>query len=281
MHIIKSISQLQEFLQNSANSAKQIGFVPTMGALHEGHISLIKRAIEENDLAIVSIFVNPTQFNEASDYSNYPRTEKIDQELLLQINPDILFMPSAQEMYHKDEELLQFDLKGLDSVMEGKFRAGHFAGVITVVDKFFNIIRPNRAYFGLKDFQQLAIIKYMASIKYPELEIVPCPIVRENDGLAMSSRNQRLNPHDREISVLLSKSLFLLKKNWGAMPFDEVISESKKILAESPIKLEYLEVVDTQTLEIQHKYSSKSTVACLAAHVGEVRLIDNILLSNV
>ena len=281
MHIFKSISQLQEFRFNSANSAKKIGFVPTMGALHDGHISLVNRSIAENDLAIVSIFVNPTQFNEAADYSNYPRTEKIDQELLLQVNPDVLFMPSAEEMYQNNEELLKINLNGLDSVMEGKFREGHFAGVVTVVDKFFSIIRPNRAYFGLKDFQQLAIIKYMASKRYPEMEIVPCPIIRDHDGLALSSRNQRLNAHDRSVSVLLSKALFNLHNNWGVMPFDKALSQSKEVLSDSSIELEYLEVVDAQTLEIQHEYSTSQVVACLAARVGNVRLIDNILLPNV
>lgn len=281
MHIFKSISQLQEFRFNSANSAKKIGFVPTMGALHDGHISLVNRSIAENDLAIVSIFVNPTQFNEAADYSNYPRTEKIDQELLLQVNPDVLFMPSAEEMYQNNEELLKINLNGLDSVMEGKFREGHFAGVVTVVDKFFSIIRPNRAYFGLKDFQQLAIIKYMASKRYPEMEIVPCPIIRDHDGLALSSRNQRLSAHDRSVSVLLSKALFNLHNNWRVMPFDKALSQSKEVLSDSSIELEYLEVVDAQTLEIQHEYSTSQVVACLAARVGNVRLIDNILLPNV
>ena len=281
MHIFKSISQLQEFRFNSANSAKKIGFVPTMGALHDGHISLVNRSIAENDLAIVSIFVNPTQFNEAAYYSNYPRTEKIDQELLLQVNPDVLFMPSAEEMYQNNEELLKINLNGLDSVMEGKFREGHFAGVVTVVDKFFSIIRPNRAYFGLKDFQQLAIIKYMASKRYPEMEIVPCPIIRDHDGLALSSRNQRLSAHDRSVSVLLSKALFNLHNNWGVMPFDKALSQSKEVLSDSSIELEYLEVVDAQTLEIQHEYSTSQVVACLAARVGNVRLIDNILLPNV
>ena len=252
-----------------------------MGALHDGHISLVNRSIAENDLAIVSIFVNPTQFNEAADYSNYPRTEKIDQELLLQVNPDVLFMPSAEEMYQNNEELLKINLNGLDSVMEGKFREGHFAGVVTVVDKFFSIIRPNRAYFGLKDFQQLAIIKYMASKRYPEMEIVPCPIIRDHDGLALSSRNQRLNAHDRSVSVLLSKALFNLHNNWGVMPFDKALSQSKEVLSDSSIELEYLEVVDAQTLEIQHEYSTSQVVACLAARVGNVRLIDNILLPNV
>ena len=281
MHIFKSISQLQEFRLNSANSAKKIGFVPTMGALHDGHISLVNRSIAENDLAIVSIFVNPTQFNEAADYSNYPRTEKIDQELLIQVNPDVLFMPSAEEMYQNNEELLKINLNGLDSVMEGKFREGHFAGVVTVVDKFFSIIRPNRAYFGLKDFQQLAIIKYMASKRYPEMEIVPCPIIRDHDGLALSSRNQRLSAHDRSVSVLLSKALFNLHNNWRVMPFDKALSQSKAVLSDSSIELEYLEVVDAQTLEIQHEYSTSQVVACLAARVGNVRLIDNILLPNV
>ncbi len=281
MHIFKSISQLQEFRFNSANSAKKIGFVPTMGALHDGHISLVNRSIAENDLTIVSIFVNPTQFNEAADYSNYPRTEKIDQELLLQVNPNVLFMPSAEEMYQNNEELLKINLNGLDSVMEGKFREGHFAGVVTVVDKFFSIIRPNRAYFGLKDFQQLAIIKYMASKRYPEMEIVPCPIIRDHDGLALSSRNQRLNAHDRSVSVLLSKALFNLHNNWGVMPFDKALAESKAVLSDSSIELVYLEVVDAQTLEIQHEYSTSQVVACLAARVGKVRLIDNILLPNV
>ncbi|MEX1189450.1 MAG: pantoate--beta-alanine ligase [Bacteroidia bacterium] len=278
MHIFKTISQLSDFRFHQARSSKQFGFIPTMGALHQGHASLVKRSVEENDLTIVSIFVNPTQFNESEDYTNYPRTEETDIQLLETIKPDVLFMPSADEMYQSGEELFNINLKGLDTVMEGKYREGHFQGVVTIVSKFFDIIRPNRAYFGLKDFQQLTIIKHLAEQVYPEMQIVPCAIIRENDGLAMSSRNQRLTETDREHSVLLSKTLFYLESNWRKMPFKDLLDSAKKMLSNSEINLEYLEVVDVQSLDVQHDYADIEMVACLAARVGKVRLIDNILL---
>lgn len=254
------------------------GFVPTMGALHQGHLSLVNRACEENDRCIVSIFVNPTQFNQNEDYIKYPRNEEADISMLSNSGAAAVFLPSADEMYSTGQSHLEFDLNGLDQVLEGKFRAGHFQGVITIVNKFFNLIQPTKAYFGLKDFQQLVIIKQMAEKLHPDLKIVACPIVREPDGLAMSSRNQRLNTRERQESLILSEALFAIKNKWRKDCFFSIIRDAVKQLESSAARLEYLEIVDPETLETFGDYPEKESVACIAAWVGEVRLIDNIIL---
>ncbi|MCB0820392.1 MAG: pantoate--beta-alanine ligase, partial [Bacteroidetes bacterium] len=255
-----------------------LGFVPTMGALHQGHISLVNRACEENDRCIVSIFVNPTQFNQNEDFVKYPRNEEADISMLSSTGAAAVFLPSADEMYNTGQNHLEFDLNGLDQVLEGKFRAGHFQGVITIVDKFFSLIQPTKAYFGLKDFQQLVIIRLMAEKLHPNLKIVACPIVREADGLAMSSRNQRLSPIERQRSLILSEALFSIKDRWRKDSFDSIIGDAVKKLESSAARLEYLEIIDPETLQTLNDYPETESVACIAAWVGDVRLIDNIIL---
>ncbi len=280
MEILRTVQELQQFRSNSRIQNRKIGFVPTMGALHEGHFSLVKKAQEENDVTIVSIFVNPTQFNENADFVNYPRNENADLELLKEYAPDAVFLPKAEEMYTGGMQMLDFDLKGLDKVLEGKFRAGHFQGVITIVDKFFDLIKPTKAYFGLKDYQQLVIIKKMAASRYPLLQIIPCPIVRESSGLAMSSRNQRLSAEEKQQSLVLSESLFFLRDHWRKEPFAQLMQQANKIISQSNAELEYLEIVDPITLNTLSDFPQSDCVACIAARLGSVRLIDNITLPS-
>ena len=278
MLIVKTIKELQNYQSKQSYLNSNVGFVPTMGALHQGHLSLVEKSMRDNDITVVSIFVNPTQFNEDDDYNNYPRTEDADINLLKALSPEVVFMPSADEMYKDSDPAIHIELNGLDRVMEGNFREGHFHGVITIVNKLFKLVQPNRAYFGLKDFQQLTIIKHFAKEYYPDLQIVPCPIIREADGLAMSSRNRRLSNQDREVSLLLSQVLYFLKKHWKVTPFNDLLAQAKAMFSNSEANLEYLEVVDVESLLPQSEYSESPLVACVAARVGKVRLIDNILL---
>lgn len=257
----------------------QIGFVPTMGALHAGHLSLIEKSISENDITVASIFVNPAQFNESSDYNKYPRTPESDQKLLSDAGVDFLFAPSRDEIYGKGEiELLDFDFKGLDLTMEGKFRPGHFSGVVTIVDRLFNIVKPDKAYFGQKDFQQLAIIRLLAKSRHPYINIVACPTLREQGGLALSSRNELLTPEQRTQAVLISKTLFELAENWKKHPLTQIKDKAISNFAGSPLQLEYLEIADAETLQALSDYNEREAVACIAARLGDVRLIDNVLL---
>lgn len=257
-----------------------MGFVPTMGALHKGHLSLASRAKLENDLCVCSIFVNPTQFNNQDDYDKYPRALESDIELFRSVNVDAVFMPSVEEMY-PEKSSIDYDLGGLDWVMEGKYRPGHFNGVVTIVKKLFDLIQPDRAYFGEKDFQQLAIIRYIVKNLALPVEIVSCPIIRENDGLAMSSRNQRLNAEERNVAPLIYRTLLEAKKklqnNTLAVVKEWVTNEIKKC---SLMKLEYFEIVNSETLAICDQLDEKKAYnACIAVFVGAIRLIDNIKIS--
>jgi pantoate--beta-alanine ligase len=260
---------------------KSVGFVPTMGALHEGHLSLIRMAQMENECTLLSIFVNPTQFNETSDFKTYPRNEAKDLALIQSLAIDAVFIPPSNEMYADDKtDLLDFSLEGLDLVMEGRYRKGHFNGVVTIVDKFFSLIQPNVAYFGLKDFQQLAIIRFLASKRHPSIRIAACPIIREVDGLAMSSRNALLNNDERHKATLISKVLNTLKKKWRVIPFNDLINQARAMFDGTEFTLEYLEISDPETLKPLIDYNDKSAVACVAAKIGSVRLIDNCELTN-
>lgn len=278
MELIRDIQALQQFLSEKRAQNLSCGFVPTMGALHEGHISLINRARKETDFCVVSIFVNPTQFNESTDFNNYPRQEVQDLSMLQEASVDAVFLPQTNEMYAAGNSLLVLDLEGLDQVMEGKFRPGHFQGVVTVVDKFFSLVQPQKAYFGLKDFQQLAVIRLLARKRYPEIEIVPCEILRESHGLAMSSRNELLKPEDRRYAAIIFQILSNLASSWKTKPFKEILMDSRSAFIESRMELEYLDIADTLTLQPLSNYHQKPSVACVAARIGGVRLIDNIEL---
>lgn len=261
---------------------KTIGLVPTMGALHDGHAALVRRAVQENDVCVVSVFVNPTQFNNPEDLQKYPRTLEKDVELLTQLGVHFVFAPSADEMYSAEEMNSQFsfDFNGLDLVMEGKMRPGHFNGVVQVVSKLFELIHPTRAYFGEKDFQQLAIIHHMverSSIhhNFSGLQIIDCPIVREHSGLALSSRNQRLSASEKSIAINISKTLFA-SLEWAKTDSVAVVQQRvvDTINAIDGLDVEYYEIVDKTTL--QPASSFHNAIGCITVYCGPVRLIDNI-----
>lgn len=278
MLIVSQIALLSEAIAKAKTENRTIGFVPTMGALHAGHIALVKRSVAENDFNIVSIFVNPTQFNNAQDLEKYPRNLNADAELLEKAGCNLIFAPAVSDIYTENEqnERFEFDFAGLDKVMEGKFRPGHFNGVVQIVSKFFRLVQPNKSYFGEKDFQQLAIIHHMTEKMSFPVEIVDCEIVREPSGLAMSSRNERLTSEQRELAVAISKTLFASQQLSKQMqPYeltDWVLSELEK--AEG-LKTEYFEIVNAKTLQKAIDWS-ESTVGCIAVFCGEVRLIDNV-----
>jgi pantoate--beta-alanine ligase len=261
-------------LKREGNS---IGFVPTMGALHEGHVSLLEQAKKQNNITVASIFVNPTQFNNKEDLINYPRTPDTDLKLLKTKGCDIVFMPNEKEMY-PEPDLRVFSFGNLDKVMEGKHRPGHFNGVAQVVTKLFDIITPTRAYFGMKDFQQLAIIKRLvADYQYP-VEIIACPTIREPDGLALSSRNKRLSPDERQHAALISKTLFWAQQTASSMQITELKKAVTDTINNDPfLKVEYFEIVNDLTLQpIKTWQDAGGKVGCIAVNVGKVRLIDNI-----
>ena len=279
INLLNTIPSTQAAIRKEIGNGKTIGFVPTMGALHEGHLVLIRRAVAENDFVVVSIFVNPIQFNNPDDLAKYPRTLETDLKMLESTGCHLVFAPSAEEMYPEPDRS-EFDFGKLDKVMEGKFRPGHFNGVAIVVKKLFEIVSPHKAYFGEKDFQQLAIIKNMVSQLNLPVHIVPCPIVREPDGLAMSSRNTRLSPKERSEALIIFKALSGISENYSWFIPDGVKQLVRGEIKESPLfRVEYVDVVDTETLQPFEDWNDvEHAVVCVAAFIGSVRLIDNIKL---
>ena len=278
MLIIQSQKELAATIIKFKASGKTIGFVPTMGALHKGHITLVENSVDENDYTVVSIFVNPTQFNNATDLEKYPRTLDRDAELLGAVDCDLIFAPTAEELYTTEElnQRFEFDFGGLDTVMEGAFRPGHFNGVVQVVNKLFQLVKPNKAYFGEKDFQQLSIIHRMVKMYKLDIEIIDCPIVREPSGLAMSSRNERLNEEQRKKAAEISKVLFESRNFAPQKSPSEIIAwVTEQLNAVSGLKVEYYDIVDVETLLTVNNWN-KPSVGCIAVFCGEVRLIDNI-----
>ncbi len=281
MKVITSSEELKKALLPHYDSKKSIGLVPTMGALHQGHLSLVEKATSENDITVISIFVNPTQFNDPEDLKKYPRTLEADLALLEKANVDIVFAPTVEDVY-PTKDTRTFSYPPLDEVMEGKARPGHFNGVCQIVSKLFTLTNPTRAYFGEKDFQQLAIIREMVRTYPFQIEIVGCPIMREIDGLAMSSRNMRLTPIQRTQALNISKTLFSAKEK-----VDTYTLPSLKVWVENEIKssegldLDYFEIVDGNTLQpIENWQDASYIVGCITVFCGEVRLIDNITLKN-
>jgi len=276
--VIKSIAEICEILSKLREEGKTIGLVPTMGALHQGHVSLVERSVQETDVTVVSIFVNPTQFNNPDDLKTYPRTLEKDLKLLLKASANLVFAPSENEMYPQPDTRI-FKFGHLDQVMEGKNRPGHFNGVAQIVSRLFEIVNPHKAYFGQKDFQQVAVIKQMVNQLNLPVEIVPCPIIREEDGLAMSSRNMLLTPLQRKNVPLISQTLFKARNFVSEIS----VSELKKwvidqINANSCLEVEYFHIVDDTTLEsIQDWDQPNIKVGCITVQVGDVRLIDNII----
>ncbi|WP_457609794.1 pantoate--beta-alanine ligase [Lutibacter sp.] len=279
MLVFAKIKSIQENLK-SLKKGTSIGFIPTMGALHKGHLSLIERAKKENDIVVVSIFVNPTQFDKKEDLINYPKTIDQDLTLLKKINCDIVFTPDAEEIYSNNIKSQLFNFDGLEHQMEGKFREGHFDGVGTIVKYFFEIISPHKAYFGEKDFQQLQIIKKMVRKNHISTKIIGCPIYREEDGLAMSSRNSRLTKEHRKAAPFIYKTLKQVKNKFGTKNALEITKWVENEFKKQPLlKLEYFEIANEETLQpIKNKDFKQNYRAFIAIFADKIRLIDNISL---
>lgn len=277
MDLCKTVTETRSLLTKIREKKGTMGFVPTMGALHAGHLSLVTRSLEENASTVVSIFVNPTQFNDPEDFNSYPRNLEKDLKQLAEYSVDLVFAPTAKEIYPEPDDR-DFDFGGLDKIMEGKHRPGHFKGVAQVVSKLFEIIRPDTAYFGEKDFQQLAVIrKITGDLKIP-VRISGCPIIREADGLAMSSRNKLLDPGQRKIASRIPLALFRARELAGKLPVRELKEQIVRFLEEDPgLQVEYFEIVESGLLKtIQDWAEAPGRRACLAVRIGRVRLIDNL-----
>ncbi|MBO7230133.1 MAG: pantoate--beta-alanine ligase [Bacteroidaceae bacterium] len=281
MRVVSTKAELKSLLDACRLEGKSISLVPTMGALHEGHASLVRRSVAENDVTVVSVFVNPTQFNDKNDLKNYPRTLEADCALLEKEGADIVFAPTVEEMY-PEEDTRVFAFSPLDTVMEGACRPGHFNGVAQIVSKLFYAVEPDRAYFGEKDFQQLAIIREMVRQLSFDIEIVGCPIVRENDGLAMSSRNTLLSAEERERALTISRTLFKSLEYAKGNNLAETKAFVEAAINETPgLDLEYYQIVDGNTLQAIEEWSdSEYVVGCIALFCGKVRLIDNIVYKD-
>ena len=277
MKIVKGINELKGYLVDSKRNGKRIGLVPTMGALHKGHLSLVERCVRENDICVVSVFVNPTQFNDKHDLETYPRTLEVDCTLLESAGCDFVFAPSVEEMY-PEPDTRTFDFGTVMQVMEGAKRPGHFSGVAQVVSKLFYIVEPDNAYFGEKDFQQIAVIRAMVKQLQIPVQINACPIVREADGLALSSRNTRLTPALRQKAPLIARTLQESKALAATKSVREVIDYVVNTLNADPdLEVEYYEIVDGDSLvSIQDWKDTSYAVGCVTVYCGEVRLIDNI-----
>ena len=282
MQIITTKKELQAVVQACKQENKTIGLVPTMGALHEGHASLVRRAVEDNNVCFVSVFVNPTQFNNKEDLAKYPRNIERDAALLESIGADFVFAPTPEEMYSAEEmnTTFAFDFAGLDKVMEGKMRPGHFNGVVQVVSRLFYLVQPDKAYFGEKDFQQLAIIHLMVERSsmagtFGNLQIIDCPIVREESGLALSSRNERLSANEKQTALAISKTLFeslIWAKSGSVAEVQQRVIDT--INAVPGLEVEYYEIVDQTTLLPTDTFDH--AIGCITVYCGPVRLIDNI-----
>lgn len=280
MLVFKKVSDLHHWLDAQRQPGKTVGFAPTMGALHTGHLSLVHAAKSECDLAVVSIFVNPTQFNDPKDLDKYPRMPEQDISLLLGAGCDALFMPPVEEVYPPDQDLtVTLDFRQLDQVMEGEFRPGHFVGMATVVKRLLDIVQPDRLYMGQKDFQQLTIVRDMLRQLNSPVELVMCPTTREPDGLAMSSRNLRLSPEMRAAAPVIYQILLDAKAAFEHEPAATVQAQALERLRAAGLKPEYFDLVDgISLLPVSRWADSPFVVACVAAWAGEVRLIDNLVL---
>ena len=279
MIIIKRIKKIKEFVSELNLKGQKIGFVPTMGALHDGHISLIKKSKSQNSLTICSIYVNPTQFNNVIDLNKYPVTLESDIDKLEMAACDVLFLPSTDEMYLNDEVNEHYDLGMLELILEGKYRPGHFQGVCIIVDKLLTTIKPNTLYLGKKDYQQCMIINKMITDKKYEVRLEICDTIREPSGLAMSSRNLRLNEVERIDALKIIETLISIKKNIRPGNLEEIKIKATKYLTKNGYKVDYTEITNAATLEIVSDWDGKvKLVALVAAYLNNVRLIDNIIL---
>lgn len=277
MIVVTTTDQLDESLSSFRSEGCSIGFVPTMGALHQGHISLVKQCVADNEVSVVSIFVNPTQFNDKNDLIHYPRTLDADLTLLEPTGVTVVFAPGVEDVY-PEEDMRRFDFGMLDKVMEGKHRPGHFNGVAQVVSRLFDLVKPHRAYFGEKDFQQVAIIRAMVQQLNLPVEIIAMPIVREADGLALSSRNARLTPPQRKLAVKISEALTKSRNFVGRSSVQDTVNwVVDQINANEGLQVEYFEIVDGNSLQsISEWQNADYAVGCITVFCGEIRLIDNI-----
>lgn len=278
MRVVKTIKEVREIVKEWKKQGLSVGLVPTMGYLHEGHRSLIVKAVSQNDRVVVSDFVNPTQFGPNEDFETYPRDIEADSKLCEEAGADIIFNPEAEEMY--DNALTNVNMVGITEVLCGKTRPVHFNGVCTVVSKLFNIVTPDRAYFGQKDAQQLCVIRKMVKDLNFDIEIVPCPIIRENDGLAKSSRNTYLNTEERQAALCLSKALNAARKMIDAGETDakKIVAKAKEIIDEEKLsRIDYVEIVDLNTLKSIDKIEMPFLMA-EAVYIGKTRLIDNFIM---
>jgi len=277
MEIIRLVAETKAKISKFKEEGKSIGFVPTMGALHQGHLSLTEQSVKNNDITIVSIFVNPTQFNNPNDLKTYPRCIEDDLEKLSKYNPDIIFIPEVEEIYPEPDTRV-FNFGQLDTVMEGKNRPGHFNGVAQVVSKLFDIVTPDNSYFGQKDFQQVAVIKQMVKDLKLSVNIVPCPIIREEDGLAMSSRNMLLSKEQRKNASKISETLFKARNLAAELNVTQLKNWVVEEINKNPyLSVEYFEIVDDTTLTQINSWDEDNVkVGCITVQVGKIRLIDNV-----
>ena len=282
MYVFRKVHSLRRYLDDQVRTGRSVGFVPTMGALHDGHLSLVRSSMEQTDCTTVSIFVNPTQFNEAGDLDKYPRPLQSDLQLLYDAGCETVLVPSVQEVYPPElDTSLTFDLDGLDKTMEGEFRPGHFEGMAQVVKRLLDIVQPDKLFMGQKDFQQLTIIRHMVSTLNLDVELLMCPTMREADGLAMSSRNTRLTPGHRERAAIIYQTLSAAMANWGVVTLDQLKKDAMTALAIPGFRPEYFEIVNGYNLQPLTTFSKDvMAVACCAVWAGEVRLIDNIILND-
>jgi pantoate--beta-alanine ligase len=280
MILFKKASDLHRHIHNKKTEGKLIGFIPTMGALHQGHLSLVESAKKQGRLTVCSIFINPTQFNDANDFRNYPLSIEQDIVLLEKTGTDILFWPGLDEIYPSGtSQLEQYDLGYLDSILEGRFRPGHFQGVCQVMSRLLNIVEPDSLFMGQKDFQQGMVIKALLKLIHSTTELVLCPTEREPEGLAMSSRNTRLNPAQRKKSVAIFEALLYLKKNLHPGALSPLIDQAFGILAKNDFSVDYLEIADLHSLElVRHWNGQKRLIGLVAAFQDDIRLIDNMVL---
>lgn len=279
MQIIEKVSELLTYVENGKYKGLKTGLVPTMGALHKGHLSLVKRSKQDNDVTIVSLFVNPTQFNNPEDLATYPRQQEEDFKLLAHEGVDIVFAPTEEEIYPEGfNKEKKFSLGKTSEVMEGKYRPGHFQGVALIVNRLFQLCRPTHAYFGMKDFQQIAVIKEMVKNEGLDVEIIACPIVREDSGLAFSSRNQLLNETERKEAAVIYQALNASKDYLKTHSVEETIKYvTDSLNSKDGFKVEYFEIVDGETLlPVEELDEAQYVVGCITVYVGDVRLIDNI-----
>jgi pantoate--beta-alanine ligase len=281
MIIFKHHGELKKYLQIRASSKSSIGFVPTMGALHDGHLSLLKKCRNVCNISVCSIFVNPTQFNNQDDFKKYPKTTEKDILILEENGCDVLFLPDEKEIYpDKSKRKKHFDLGYLETILEGKFRPGHFQGVCQVVEKLLNIVEPDLLFLGQKDFQQCLVIKKLIELMQKNIQLIICPILREESGLAMSSRNLRLNSTERKTAAELHRTLVLIKNNFDGNNFLGLKNKAIKDLENKGFKVEYLELAKKNNLELVPDFKNKQELIILiSAFLNDVRLIDNLLIN--